>query len=189
MIKLRELLNENRPDKGKVLLAKDIDQDMMDYFDRTNVKLEVTPISGNKYSASVGKQFGDTFFFGDGAPNKATWKLQLKQIKSVKILGYYGDLNSFSDAMKGGRYDGMHDIYEYGEPGQTDNGTKLEFNSKYVHFNPKAPFASWPDVKRMLIDMQAGKYVWGVLSLEDAIKKCKTYSVKDSDIQKALQYI
>jgi hypothetical protein len=101
----------------------------------------------------------------------------------------YRDLNSFSDAMKGGHYDGMHDIYEYGEPGQTDNGTKLEFNSKYVHFNPKAPFASWPDVKRMLIDMQAGKYVWGVLSLEDAIKKVKTYSVKDSDIEKALRFI
>ena len=101
----------------------------------------------------------------------------------------YNELNSFADAMKGGRYDGMHDIYEYGEPGQTDNGTKLEFNSKYVSFNPKAPFGSWPDVKRMLIDMQAGKYVWGVLSLEDAIKKVKTYSVKDSDIEKALQFI
>jgi len=91
MIKLIDLLNESLPGKGAVVLAKDIDYDMMDYFDRTNVKLEVTPISGKKYSASVGKQFGDTFFFGDGAPNKATWKLQLKQIKSVKILGYYGD--------------------------------------------------------------------------------------------------
>jgi hypothetical protein len=91
--------------------------------------------------------------------------------------------------MSGGRYNGMEDIYEYGEAGSTDNGTKLEFNSKYVHFNPKAPFASWPDVKRMLIDMQAGKYVWGVLSLDKAIEKCKSYKVKDADIQKALQYI
>ncbi len=91
MIKLIDLLNENLPGKDAVVLAKDIDYNMMDYFDRTNVKLEVTPISGKMYSASVGKQFGDTFFFGDGAPDKATWKLQLKQIKSVKILGYYGD--------------------------------------------------------------------------------------------------
>jgi hypothetical protein len=91
--------------------------------------------------------------------------------------------------MSGGRYNGMEDIYEYGEAGSTDNGTKLEFSSKYVHFNPKAPFASWPDVKRMLIDMQAGKYVWGVLSLDKAIEKCKSYKVKDADIQKALQYI
>jgi hypothetical protein len=101
----------------------------------------------------------------------------------------YYDLSSFADAMKGGRYNGMEDIYEYGDSGKTDNGTVLEFNSKYVHFQPKAPFASWPDVKRMLLDMQAGKYVWGALSLEDAIKKCKTYSVKDSDIQKALKFI
>lgn len=101
----------------------------------------------------------------------------------------YNDLNSFASAMSGGRYNGMEDIYEYGEAGSTDNGTKLEFSSKYVHFNPKAPFASWPDVKRMLIDMQAGKYVWGVLSLDKAIEKCKSYKVKDADIQKALQYI
>jgi hypothetical protein len=101
----------------------------------------------------------------------------------------YNDLNSFSNAMQGGKYNGMEDIYEYGEAGSTDNGTKLEFSSKYVHFNPKAPFASWPDVKRMLIDMQAGKYVWGVLSLDKAIEKCKSYKVKDADIQKALQYI
>jgi hypothetical protein len=101
----------------------------------------------------------------------------------------YKELNSFSNAMQGGRYDGMHDIYEYAENGKSDNGTELDFNTKYVHFNPKAPFASWPDVKRMLIDMQAGKYVWGVLSLEQAIAKVKTYSVKDSDIEKALQFI
>jgi hypothetical protein len=91
MIKLIDLLNEDFPGKGAVVLAKDIDYKMMDYFDRTNVKLEVTPISGKKYSASVGPQFGDIFFHGVGAPDKATWKLQLKQIKSVKILGYYGD--------------------------------------------------------------------------------------------------
>lgn len=101
----------------------------------------------------------------------------------------YKELNSFVNSMSGGHYNGMEDIYEYGEDGKSDNGTVLEFNSKYVHFNSKAPFGSWPDVKRMLLDMQAGKYVWGVLSLEQAIAKVKTYSVKDSDIEKALQFI
>jgi len=91
MIKLANLLNENFPGKGAVVSVKDIDSKMMDYFDRTNVKLEVTPISGKKYSASVGQRFGDIFFFGAGVPDKSTWRLQLKQIKSVKILGYYGD--------------------------------------------------------------------------------------------------
>ena len=91
MIKLKNILTENFPGKGAVGSAKDIDYKMMDYFDRMNVKLEVTPISGKKYSASVGQQSGDTLFFGAGVPNKSTWQLQLKQIKSVKILGYYGD--------------------------------------------------------------------------------------------------
>ena len=93
-VKLFEVfVNENFPGKGAIVLAKDIDSDMMDYFDRSNAKLEVTPTSGKKYSASVGTQFGDIFFFGDGAPDKATWSLQLKEIKSVKILGYIGDKN------------------------------------------------------------------------------------------------
>ena len=101
----------------------------------------------------------------------------------------YYDLSSFANMMQGGKFNGWTDSYEYADSGKTDNGTVLEFSSKYVHFQPKAPFASWPDVKRMLIDMQAGKYVWGVLSLEKAIEKCKSYKVKDADIQKALQYI
>jgi hypothetical protein len=99
----------------------------------------------------------------------------------------YNDLSSFSNAMQGGRYNGMEDIYEYADSSKTDNGTSLEFSSKYVHFNGKAPFASWPDCRRMLIDMMEGKYVWGKLNLEQAIAKCKSYKVKDSDIQKALQ--
>lgn len=86
-----EFINENFPGKGAVILAKDINDDMMDYFDRSNAKLEVTPISGKKYPASVGPIFGDIFFHGAGAPDKATWRLQLKEIKSVKILGYYGE--------------------------------------------------------------------------------------------------
>ena len=99
----------------------------------------------------------------------------------------YNELNTFANMMQGGRYDGMHDIYEYSEPGKTDAGTSLDFNSKYVHFNGKAPFASWPDARRMLIDMMEGKYVWGKLSLEQSIEKVKSYKVKESDIQKALQ--
>jgi hypothetical protein len=41
----------------------------------------------------------------------------------------------------------------------------------------------------MLIDMMDGKYVWGKLTLEQAIEKVKSYKAKDTDIQKALQYI
>lgn len=101
----------------------------------------------------------------------------------------FRELSGFANMMQGGSYDGMHDVYEYGDNGETDNGTELEFHCKWVNFNPKAPFATWPDAKRMLIDMMAGRYVWGPLSLEDAIVRVKSYKVKDSDIQKALEYI
>jgi hypothetical protein len=101
----------------------------------------------------------------------------------------YKDLNNFSSAMKGGRYDGMHDIYEYGDNGVTDNGTTLEFNSKYVSFNGKAPFGTWPEALRSLKGMLAGEYVWGALTVEKAIEKLKTYSYTEATIEKALQYI
>lgn len=101
----------------------------------------------------------------------------------------YKDLSSFASHMKAGSYDGMHDVYEYAENGKTDNGTEMDFHCKWVSFDGKAPFGTWPDAKRMLLDMMAGKYVWGVLSLEDAILKSKGFGVTDLNIKKALEYI
>jgi hypothetical protein len=98
----------------------------------------------------------------------------------------YSDLRSFTNSMQQGRYNGMEDMYEYGDDGSTDNGTTIDWGCKYVNFNGKAPFGTWPDVKRMLTDMMAGKYVWGVITLEEAIKKTKGYSISDSVIEKAM---
>jgi hypothetical protein len=58
-----------------------------------------------------------------------------------------------------------------------------------VSCNPKAPFGSWADTKRMLKDMMDGKYVWGPISLEEAIKKAKSYKISDSAIEKAISLI
>jgi len=98
----------------------------------------------------------------------------------------YNELNSFASLMSGGKYNGMDDIYEYGEDGKTDNGTLLEFNSKYVHFNGKAPFGSWPEALRSLKDMIAGKYVWGPLTVPQSIEKLRGYNYSESVIDKAL---
>jgi hypothetical protein len=95
-------------------------------------------------------------------------------------------IKSFIENLRGGRYNGMEDIYEYGDNGTSDNGTILDFSAKYITVNPKAPFGTWPDVKRMLTDMMEGKYVWGVITLEEAIKKAKGYSISDSVIEKAM---
>jgi len=98
----------------------------------------------------------------------------------------YKDISSFCNMFKGGHYDGMHDCYEYAENGKSDNGTELEFNAKYVSFNGKAPFGTWPEAKRSLRDMLDGKYVWGVLTLEKAIEKLKGYSYTEATIAKAV---
>jgi hypothetical protein len=99
----------------------------------------------------------------------------------------YKELDNFCESLKGGHYNGMEDIYEYGENGKTDNGTELEFNSKYVTFNGKAPYGTWPEAKRSLRDMLDGKYVWGPLSIEKAIEKLKTYSYTEATIAKAVE--
>ena len=101
----------------------------------------------------------------------------------------YREIASFCNMFKGGHYDGMHDIYEYGENGKTDNGTELEFNAKYVSFNGKAPYGTWPEALRSLKAMMAGEYVWGVLPLEKAIEKLRGYSYTEATIEKALQNI
>jgi len=101
----------------------------------------------------------------------------------------YKEISSFCNMFKGGYYDGMHDIYEYGDNGTTDNGTELEFGAKYVSFNGKAPYGTWPEAKRSLKAMMAGEYVWGVLTLEKAIEKLRGYSYTENVIQKALQNI
>jgi hypothetical protein len=101
----------------------------------------------------------------------------------------YKEIASFCNMFKGGHYDGMHDIYEYGDNGKTDNGTELEFGAKYVSFNGKAPYGTWPEAKRSLKAMMAGEYVWGVLTLEKAIEKLRGYSYTENVIQKALQNI
>ena len=101
----------------------------------------------------------------------------------------YKEISSFCNMFKGGHYDGMHDLYEYAENGKTDNGTELEFNAKYVSFNGKAPFGTWPEALRSLKGMLAGEYHWGVLSLEKSIDKLRGYSYTEATIEKALQYI
>lgn len=124
--------------------------------------------NGNSVDINVCKENGDEFDYNDPI---------------------YSDISSFCSMLKGGRYDGMTDCYEYSESGKTDNGTRVEFNAKYISCNPKAPFGSWADTKRMLKDMMAGQYVWGPISLEEAIKKAKSYKISDSAIEKALTLI
>lgn len=103
----------------------------------------------------------------------------------------YNDISRFANSFEYGRYDGMTECYEsYENSGmKTEKGTEIEAGVKYVHVNNKPAFGSYGDVIRMLRGMMAGEYVWGPISLEEAIKRVKSYKVSDSNIAKALPYL
>jgi len=103
----------------------------------------------------------------------------------------YKDVNRFADMFEYGRYNGMEETYDYYENSgvKTEKGMEIEAGVKYVHTNNKPAFGTYGDVVRMLRDMMAGQYVWGVLTLEQAIEKVKGYKIPQSTIDKALPYL
>jgi len=100
----------------------------------------------------------------------------------------WNDIRTFVNQMSGGKYDGMHDNYEYGEPGKTDNGTKLDFGTKYLSVNNTAPFGSWPAVLKHVKGLMGGEYTFGVQTLEQSIERVKRYA-SDATIKKVLELI
>ena len=98
------------------------------------------------------------------------------------------EIHSFINQMSGGRYDGWSESYEYGEPGKSDNGTKLDFGTKYLHIENKAPFGSWPSVLSHIKGLMNGDYVFGVQTLEQSVERVKKYATQ-TNIDKALKLI
>lgn len=100
------------------------------------------------------------------------------------------DIDKFTQYFEEGKFNGMCDMYEYSDTKlATDNGTELRGGTKYAFVRNGAPFGSVPDVVRMLKDLMAGQYIYGVLSLDKAIEKVKGYKISDTTINKALNYI
>lgn len=103
----------------------------------------------------------------------------------------YKDITRFADQFEYGRYNGMEETYDYYTTSGviTEKGMEIEAGVKYVHTNNKPSFGTYGDVIRILRDMMAGQYVWGVLTLEQAIEKVKGYKIPQSTIDKALPYL
>ena len=98
------------------------------------------------------------------------------------------DIKSFSAPFQSGYFNTWEEIYEYNDSGVTDNGTRLDNQTKWLHVNNKPKFVSTPDIYRMLVDMTTTtKYLFGMLSMEKAIKHCKGYGATDININKALK--
>lgn len=103
----------------------------------------------------------------------------------------YKDITRFADQFEYGRYNGMEETFDYYTTSgvKTEKGMEIEAGVKYVHTNNKPSFGTYGDVIRILRDMMAGQYVWGVLTLEQAIEKVKGYKIPQSTIDKALPYL
>jgi hypothetical protein len=117
---------------------------------------------------------------------------------SVYISDEYGaevrkdiieDVQSFGDQFVYGKFNGMIDMYESRPTIEaTDSGTQLDAGVKYLTVNNRPKHASLPDVVRMLCEMTTTEnYVFGKLSITEAIKKAKDFGANDNNINKALK--
>lgn len=87
------------PNEGEIVLSKDVDYDMMSFFDRTNKNLLITLKNGKKVKASVGQFYNDIIFNGD-FPKEiegANYKLQLKEFEKIEIVNQMSKGGSVKD--------------------------------------------------------------------------------------------
>ena len=68
------------PGVGETISGKDMNYELMDYFNRTNRKLLVTMENGEEVTTSCAKFYDDLVFFGKGGI------LDRKKIVSVRIV-------------------------------------------------------------------------------------------------------
>ena len=89
----------------------------------------------------------------------------------------------------------MIDMYEYWDDGtlSTDTGIEIEAGVKYMCTENKPKFISLPDVVRMLKEMtttdDGGEphYVFGVVSVDDAVERITDYGASKTNLKKALE--
>jgi hypothetical protein len=76
------------PIENETIYIKDIDFDMMDYFCRTNKRVQVTLNSDETIFCSVGNFYNDIIFHGD-LPENIThthYSIQIKEFKTIKVV-------------------------------------------------------------------------------------------------------
>ena len=105
----------------------------------------------------------------------------------------YKDVDRFGTQFQSGNFNGMIDMYEYRQDKvYTDNGTNIDYYVKYFFVENSPKFCSLPSVVKMLREMTTFNedgnphYTFGVLSVDYAVKKIKSYGASERNIQKAL---
>ena len=99
------------------------------------------------------------------------------------------DVQAFGNQFVYGKFNGMEDMYEHhSKENATDSGTQIDAGTKFLHVQNRPKHASLPDVVRMLCEMTTTEnYVFGKLSITEAVKKAKDFGANENNINKALK--
>jgi len=142
---LKEEVTENRflsedfPGKGEIVKAEDLNYDMLDYFDRMNVKLLINTKSKKNIKGSVGTMFNDLVFNGGDIDKKdivsvKIYEVEVKETKNTSTIyekevnGRYG-LKYSGKITKGTDADFPYQISVSGGNAEGDNGSFSGFEA------------------------------------------------------------
>lgn len=157
---------------GKTIIrlgAKDAASIMKQYVKKSYPGLEIW-VSSSKYAGGSSADIWICNPDGSSVPNEI-----------------YKKIDSFSNTLTAGSFNGMEDIYEYKRDGVTDNGITIVNYTKYVFVNNRPKNGSPLSIMLSLKGMMAGEYDFGVVDLETAVAKMKRFGYKESEINKGLQ--
>lgn len=100
----------------------------------------------------------------------------------------FDTIRDFARLFQQGSFNGMIDLYEYDSQDlETEKGTPIKLNTKWVSAVNGPKHATLPDAFRMFRQMTTtDTYVFGQVTAEEAVKQMKSFGVSDKNIQKVL---
>jgi hypothetical protein len=118
-------LDENFPGPGEIVDAKDLDYDMLDYFNRTNKVLSIDTKSKKGIKGSVGKMYNDLVFNGDSIAKKDIVRVKILEgtYNNDREIAIYDGEDGLTYIEKRGKgYYGYNDEFDF----EAENKAELE---------------------------------------------------------------
>ena len=118
-------LDENFPGPGETVDAKDLDYDMLDYFNRTNKVLSIDTKSKKGIKGSVGKMYNDLVFNGDSIAKKDIVRVKILEgtYNNDREIAIYDGEDGLTYIEKRGKgYYGYNDEFDF----EAENKAELE---------------------------------------------------------------
>ena len=120
-----ESVDENFPGPGETVDAKDLDYDMLDYFNRTNKVLSIDTKSKKGIKGSVGKMYNDLVFNGDSIAKKDIVRVKILEgtYNNDREIAIYDGEDGLTYIEKRGKgYYGHNDEFDF----EAENKAELE---------------------------------------------------------------